>query len=360
MNHKLKHIFNQFQVVAKFMDFCELNSGHINDTYFIQTAQKPNYVLQKINGTVFKNAKQLISNKVLVSKYLQEKNVHLPLHKLQKKVLCFVVSKRGSYFYKDTLGDYWNLSIFIENSITYERTPNSKIAFEAGKATGEFLALTKDFDVKKLNDILPNFHSVNKRFLEFKDALDNTTVERKKQAKKLIAFANFHLEEMLELDHAIRDKIVPLRLTHNDTKISNILFSKNQKSLCMIDTDTVMKGLLHFDYGDAIRTICNTLDEDSLEINKIEFNEEYFKKYTRGFLQELKENITLEELKYLPVSIKIMPFIMGLRFLTDFLNGNVYYKTAYKFHNFNRSQNQFTLVEKIKEKYSTIESFFKT
>lgn len=360
MDRKLERIFNQFQIATKFVSFQELNSGHINDTFLIKTTQRPNYVLQKLNGTVFKDAAKLIVNKVLISNHLQEKLVHLPVSEIQRKVLCFVASKKGDFFYKDVDGNYWNLSVFIEDSVTYEKTPNAAIAFEAGKATGNFLALTADFKAAELTPILPDFHSVSKRFLQFEEALAKASKERKKQAKELIDFSNSHITEMVALDDAIRLKKLPLRVTHSDTKISNILFSKEHKALCLIDTDTVMEGVIHFDYGDAIRTICNTSDEDCSDIHQIGFHFEYFKKYTEGFLQELKQSISSEELKYLSVSIQIMPFIMGLRFFTDFLHDDVYYKTSYEHHNFDRSKNQYTLVQKIKEKYSEIEAFIES
>lgn len=360
MNRKLERIFKQFQVVTEFVSFEELNAGHINDTFLIKTAQSPNYVLQKLNGAVFKDGDKLIANKFLISNHLQVKLAQLPFSEIQRRVLCFVASKTGDFFYQDAARNYWNLSVFIEDSITYEKTPNAEIAYEAGKATGIFLALTADFKADKLTSILPDFHSVSKRFLQFKEALGNTSEERKEQAKELIDFTNSYIDEMLVLDTAIQLKKLPLRVTHNDTKISNILFSKDHKALCLIDTDTVMEGVIHFDYGDAIRTICNTSDEDCSEINKIEFHFEYFKKYTMGFSKELQQNISPEELKYLPISIQIMPFIMGLRFLTDYLSNDVYYKTNYEHHNFDRSKNQYTLVQKIKEKYSEIEDFIES
>ncbi|MDG2193818.1 MAG: aminoglycoside phosphotransferase family protein [Polaribacter sp.] len=360
MNHKLERIFKQFQSVAEFVSFEELNAGHINDTFLIKTAQSSNYVLQKLNGAVFKDGGKLIENKFLISKHLQRKFAQLSFSEIQRRVLCFVASKSGNFFYQDIEGNYWNLSVFIADSVTYEKTPNSEIAYEAGKATGNFLALTSDFNAAKLTPVLPDFHSVSKRFLQFKEALKNASKERKEQAKELIDFSNSNIAEMLVLDDAIRLKKLPLRVTHNDTKISNILFSKNNKALCLIDTDTVMEGVIHFDYGDAIRTICNTSDEDCSKTHQIGFNMDYFKRYTTGFLQELKDSITSEELQYLSVSIQIMPFIMGLRFLTDFLNNDVYYKTNYEQHNFDRSKNQYTLVQKIKEKYSEIDAFIES
>ncbi len=360
MTTLLKSIFNQFKVVSKFDRHVELNSGHINDTYLIKTKSLPNYILQRVNGNVFKDAAALITNKVLVSNFLQEQLIELPLVEIQRKVLSFVAVKNDDFFFKDAEGNYWNMTVFIEDSVTYEKTPNALIAFEAGKATGNFLALTSGFDVSKLTTVLPDFHSVKSRFSQFNTALSKASETRKEKGKELIFFVNENIEEMFQLDNALEKKLLPLRVTHNDTKISNILFTQEDKSLCLIDTDTVMEGLIHFDYGDAIRTICNTSDEDCSDVAAIDFNLEYFKNYTNGFFQEIRASITKEEVEYLPISIKILPFIMGLRFLTDFLNGDVYYKTNYAHHNLDRALNQFTLVEKINTNYLEIKTFIKS
>ena len=352
MEALLERVFNEFLVESKFKNHQELNSGHINDTYLIHTHSKPNYVLQRINGNVFSDAGNLVVNKVLVSDFLQSEYKNLPLLEVSKKVLCFVKTKDNAFFFKDEDENIWNLSIFIEDSITYLKTPNSEIAFEAGKATGLFLENTTNFDVTKLTDILPNFHSITSRYLQFKEALKNASKAKIAKTLDQIDFAEQHIEEMLQIDKAIEDNRIPLRLTHSDTKISNILFSED-KALCLIDTDTVMKGAIHFDYGDAIRTICNTADEDEKDLSLVDFNLEFFKSYTKGFFQELK-NITEEEIGYLPVSIKMMPYIMGLRFLTDFLNNNIYYKVGYENHNLDRAKNQFAYIESINKKYREV------
>jgi thiamine kinase-like enzyme len=352
MGDLLEHVFDKFQVLSKFKNHQELNSGHINDTYLIHTHSKPNYVLQRINGTVFSDAGNLVVNKVLVSDFLQSEYKDLPLEEVSKKVLCFVKTKDNAFFYKDEDHNIWNLSIFIEDSITYLKTPDSEIAYEAGKATGLFLENTANFDVNLLTDILPDFHSITSRYSQFKEALKNASKSNIDKTQEQINFVEQHVTEMLGVDKAIGSNKIPMRLTHSDTKISNILFSKN-KALCLIDTDTVMKGAIHFDYGDAIRTICNTADEDEKDISLVDFNLDFFKSYTKGFFQELK-NTTKEEKELLPLSIKMMPFIMGLRFLTDFLNNNIYYKVSYENHNLDRAKNQFAYIESINKKYTEV------
>jgi thiamine kinase-like enzyme len=355
----LKSIINKFEIQSEFESFQELNSGHINDTFLIKTKQKPQYVLQKINRTVFLKSKELIENKTFVSNHLQYKLKHLTQKEIQQKVLSFVKAKDNTFFYEDTEGDFWNASVFIEDSITYLKAKNNLIAFEAGKITGEFLELTKDIDITKITTILEDFHSVIIRHEQFKKALQNASEEKISQAKELIVFIEECIKEMLVIDEAIEQQKIPLRLTHNDTKISNILFSKHDKALCLIDTDTVMSGVLHFDYGDAIRTLCNTANEDEINIAKIEFNFEFFKSYTKGFFQECR-SVTKKEIDLLPISIKILPFIMGLRFLTDYLNNDVYFKTKHKKHNLDRATNQFTFVKKITNQFPEIVAFVQT
>lgn len=356
MDNILKSIINQFEIQSEFESFQELNSGHINDTFLIKTTHKPQYVLQKINKNVFPKAKELIANKICVSNHLQHKLKNLSQKEIQQKVLCFVKSKDSTFFYEDTDGNYWNASVFIENSITYLKAKNAQIAFEAGKITGAFLELTKDIDITKISTILEDFHSVTERYQQFKKALQNASEERINKSINLISFIENNINKMLVIDKAIVQNKLPLRLTHNDTKISNILFSKQNKALCLIDTDTVMPGVLHFDYGDAIRTLCNTADEDEIDINKIEFNFEYFKSYTEGFFSSFK-SVTKQEIDLLPISIKILPFIMGMRFLTDYLNNDLYFKTTHQTHNLERAKNQFVFVDKITNQSPEITAF---
>jgi thiamine kinase-like enzyme len=344
MQHLLEKIIDKFQIQSKFISYQELNSGHINDTYLIKTQHKPHYVLQRINGNVFRKTEELITNKVLVSNFLQGKLSQLTQDEIFKKVLCFVQAKDTTFFYKDDKGNYWNTTVLIENSITYH-------------TTGSFLEQTKEFDASELTNILPDFHSVSKRYLQLKEALKTTSKDKISNVKEHLDFIENHIDEMKTIDVAIENNQLELRLTHSDTKISNILFSESNKAICLIDTDTVMSGVLHFDYGDAIRTICNTADEDSKELETIDFNLEYFKSYSEGFLSELK-NIPKHEYDILPLSIKMMPFIMGIRFLTDYLNGNIYYKTNYNAHNLDRAIAQFTLMKKINEKSPQINDFF--
>jgi len=346
---KLQEIFKEFKHSNTFESYSELASGHINDTYLIKTDAAPNYVLQRINHGVFKDVPGLISNKVAVSKHLQKKLSHLSENELKRKVLAFVPIKDGSYYYVDNEGDFWNMMVFINDSITFETVHNTQIAYEGGKLIGDFLNLTSDFDASVLTEVIPKFHDMSFRFSQFENSLKVASEERLKDAKKCIDLVWSLKDEMHIIQHLKESGEIKLRVTHNDTKISNVLFDTNNKGLCVIDTDTIMPGVVHYDFGDAIRTICNSAAEDETDLGKVNFNLEYYNAYTKGFLEEVESALSPVEIKYLPLGAKTMIFIMAIRFLTDFLNGDIYYKTKYPEHNLDRSKNQLKLIESMSE-----------
>ncbi len=353
----LDAVFSQFITGSAFDSYTTLNYGHINDTYLVKSENGTQFVLQRINNNVFKEAEMLIKNKVQVSLHIQQKLANFSKSYIYQHVLSFVKTKSGNYYYVDTENCFWNLSYYIEESITYLKVPNSEIAYQAGLATADFLSMTADLSLNSIYTILPDFHSIDARYKQFLSALNIASSDKKSEASSLINFIYKQQSNMRILDFALANKEVPLRLTHNDTKISNILFDKKGMAICLIDTDTVMPGILHYDYADAIRTICNTADEDEADLSKVKFELGYFKSYTLGFSQKIKENCTLEEVNLLPKSLQVLPFIMGLRFLTDYLNDDIYYKTKYAKHNFDRAANQFTLVKEIQNNFAEIKAY---
>ncbi|MEZ5344254.1 MAG: phosphotransferase [Pyrinomonadaceae bacterium] len=343
----LENIFDQFEADGGFSGASELGTGHINDTYLIRTAGSGDYVLQRINHKVFPDVPGLVNNKVLISNHLREKLSFLPGGELQKRVLTFLPTKSGANFYVDHDGNHWNLTAHIDGSVSYERVTRKNIAYGAGRLFGEFLHLTTDFDASKLIDVIPDFHKMSVRFSQFDAALSAADKERIEKASELISFAQIHRSEMLTLENLINEGKIAIRATHNDTKISNALFTADDKPLCVIDTDTVMKGIILFDFGDAVRTICNTADEDEADISKVEFELSYFEGFANGFLEAFDGEITDAEAENLAFSAKVMTFIIGLRMLTDYLKNDIYFKTAYESHNLDRAKNQFKLVKEI-------------
>jgi Ser/Thr protein kinase RdoA (MazF antagonist) len=346
-SEKLKYIFGQFEHNSEFDSYKELASGHINDTYLIKTKEKPYFVLQRINNGVFKDVPGLIKNKVLISKHIKEKLKHLSPKKQSRRILRFYMTTSGDSYYRDDEGNYWNLMHFIDKSVTHETVPNEAIAYEGGRLLGQFLNLTSDFEASQLTEVIPKFHDMSFRYWEFEEAKKLASSERLDIAKHDIELVENAKEEMHILQHLKASGDIKLRVTHNDTKISNVLFNKHDKGLCVIDTDTVMPGIVHYDFGDAIRTICNTAAEDETNLDLVEFNVDYYNAFTKGFLKKMEKSLTPIELKYLPLGAKTMIFIIGLRFLTDFLNGDIYYKTKYSNHNLDRAKNQFKLLQSL-------------
>ena len=239
---------------------------------------------------------------------------------------------------------------FIDKSVTHMTVPNEDVAYQGGRLLGQFLTLTNDFDATTLTEVIPNFHDMPFRYRQFEEALAKADKARVEKAKPYIELVHNSKEEMHILQNLKESGEIKMRVTHNDTKISNILFNKKEKGLCLIDLDTVMPGIVHYDFGDAIRTSCNTAAEDETNLDLVEFNLDYYNAYTKGFLKNMGDSLTPIELKYLPLGAKTMIFIIGLRFLTDYLNGDIYFKTKYDDHNLDRAKNQFKLLQSLSEK----------
>lgn len=351
MLNKLNSIYTYFKKDDNIVWYKQLASGHINDTYLIKTEKNSFFILQQINNGVFKDVPGLINNKVLISNHLQSKNGHLSKKELKRKVLSFVKTLKGFNYHIDNVGNYWNMMIYISDSVTYDTVSDEEVAYEGGKLMGDFLNQTSDFDTDSLVVVIPKFHDMSFRFSQFNEALFTASDKRLVQAKKYINLVNELKDEMHIIENLKASGAIKIRVTHNDTKISNILFDSNKKGLCVIDTDTVMPGIVHYDFGDAIRTICNTAAEDEKDLSKVSFNLNYYKAYVKGFLQKMEPELSSLEIQYLPLAAKTMIFIMGLRFLTDYLNNDTYYKTSYTEHNLDRSKNQFKLIESLTSQY---------
>jgi len=343
-------IFNEFDHQFNYKSHSELNSGHINDTFLIKTDGNTNYILQRINQVVFKDVPGLVNNKVLTSNHIRSKCPNASDEVLNKIVLSFIKEKNSNSYYHKEGVNFWNVMIFIDNSVTHEIVKDKEIAYEGGKLLGDFLNLTSDFDSSQLIDVIPNFHNMAFRFKQYASSIQSASKIRLTKAADYIQIVTDLKEEMHILQNLKDAGEIPIRVTHNDTKISNSLFTQENKGICMIDTDTVMPGIIHYDFGDAIRTICNTAAEDETDLSKVEFNLDYYKAYEKGFLEKTKDTLTEKELKYLPLAAKTMIFIMALRFLTDYLNNDIYYKTNYQDHNLDRAKNQFKLIESFSKK----------
>ncbi len=344
----LKHICKQFKIESEVTSVSELNSGFINDTYLVKTSSGSKYVLQRISTVVFKDVENVIENKVLVSE-------HLSKSKSDYKVVRFIKTLSEAAYFKGKDSSYWNLMIYISDSVTHDVATNTLLVEEAGKLYGDFIIQAADLDMDKLVETLPDFHSIPWRYKQFDEALKNAKEETKTKAKDDIEFVIKCREEMHELSQLKDNNEFPIRVTHNDAKLGNILFDKNDKGLAVIDLDTVMPGIVAFDFGDSIRSICTTTAEDDTNLEATRINLDFYEAFCKGFAETTKHILTSTEIKYLPLGAKTITFIMGLRILTDYLNGNIYYKVDYDTHNLVRAKNQFKLVKSIQENYKTMQ-----
>jgi Ser/Thr protein kinase RdoA (MazF antagonist) len=348
-------ILRKFRIDGNVKNAYPYGSGHINDSYKVLTNDK-NYLLQRINHEVFKDVRGLTSNISKVSDHLAEKLARKGSH---MQILFAIRTLNGEFIYKDDNENYWRVFDFIESSKSYNRVDNPELAYEGGKAYGWFINMLNDFPVNTLFDTIPRFHDMNFRLGNFLKAVKSNPAGRAGEVGKEIEFINQRAEEMKLVINLGREGKIPVRVTHNDTKINNVLFDQEGKAICVIDLDTVMPGYVHYDFGDAIRTFTNTADEDEKDLAKVSISLPLFEAFTKGFLSETKSILTDTEIEYLVLSARMMTFIIGLRFLTDYIEGDVYYKTHYPGHNLTRAKVQFKLIESMEAQMNLMEEIIR-
>ncbi len=346
----IREIFNQFKTSGSWESSAEFGSGHIHKTWLIRTAEEdqPDYILQKINHNVFPPVAEMMENIRKVTGHIIEKI----RPGTNRTVLEIIETTRGSTFYNDTLGDYWRMYYRIEPGISYDTVPNNKVAGEAGKAFGQFIGDLRDMPVDEIFPVIPGFNSMELRYNQFINALEQDPLNRAAEVKKEIDYVYDRIENMMTICLLEKEGKIPVRITHNDTKLNNVLFSNDDKAVAVIDLDTVMPGLVLYDFGDTIRTAASTGAEDEADLSAISFSIEVLKAYSEGFLEKTAPFLNRAEIEYLALSAQYMTFIMGLRFLTDYIAGDVYYLIKYPDQNLRRCRAQFRLMECMRDKYN--------
>ena len=347
MERNIKKIVSNFRIKGDFVDFEKVTTGHINDSYYIKTnsTDHPGYFLQWINNYIFKDVDGLMNNITAVTHHLAEKLAAHP--ELAFKVLEIIPTLQGDKYYLQAEGHFWRLYKFIDNSHGYDVVENTDIAYEGGKAFGIFMSLLADLPADRLSETIPDFHNMEKRLGTFYNSLKANPVDRAKDIPTEIEFVKKRSEQMLAIPALIKSGKLPMRITHNDTKFNNILFDTSNHAMCIVDLDTVMPGSVLFDFGDAIRTGANTAAEDEKDLSKVDINIPIYEAYTQGFIKSTLHTLTQVEIDNLAFSARFMTFIIGLRFLTDFLDGDPYFRTHYPEHNLVRARVQFRLVEQM-------------
>jgi thiamine kinase-like enzyme len=350
VKNQFREIFSQFNTSGTLSDAAPTGSGHIHSTFLLRTTEPeaPDYILQKINHKVFQDEDLLMNNIQRVTQYLQKKSNS----KVGFSVVEMVRTRNNQNYLADAHGNFWRMFLNVPGSLSYDSVPNPAIACEAGKAYGHFLFSLHDFPVQTLQPVIPEFHSLAKRFRDFENAVEKDTVNRKSEVNSEIDLVYSQIDEMKIIPELEQQGKFPLRLTHNDTKINNVLFNAQGQAICVIDLDTVMPGLSLYDFGDAIRTAAVTAPEDEQDLSKMEIDLQIFEAFTKGFLEKTHAILTADELDYLAFSCRYITFIQGMRFLTDYLEGDKYYKTSFENHNLVRARAQFKLAESMRENYA--------
>jgi len=328
--------------------------GHINTTYRIKISPSE-YILQKINSDIFKNVPQLMENIMSVTDHLRKKITERGGDPA-RETIKFSLAKSGLPYVKTDDGNYFRLYKFIDDVDTYQMVENKEQFYSAARAFGRFQNDLADFDAKKLSETIPDFHNTQKRLENLKNAILSDKAGRKKDVMAEIEFALARENEAKIIVDSIKKGEVPIRVTHNDTKLNNVLFKKGKnEALCVIDLDTVMPGSLLYDFGDSVRFGASSAVEDETDLNRVYCDLELFSAFSKGFLMETGKSMTKKELELLAFSAKLMTFECGIRFLTDYLEGDTYFKIHKPDHNLERARNQLKLVADMENKMSEME-----
>lgn len=336
---KISLVLTQFGFKREDCQVSPLGNGLINSTYLVQI-DKQNFVLQCLNQQVFKAPKQVTNNADLISAHLQKKheNNNYPL-----TPVCQIASIDNKNHVKIE-GQYWRALHYIPHSYTLETITNLDQASSVAKAFAQFTSALSDFDSKKIAEIIPNFHDLSNRVTQLHQAMENTSASLLLSAKTELEFIQSQSEFIESIVKTTAT--LPLHVTHNDTKINNLLFSKvTNNPIAVIDLDTCMPGYLMHDFGDMVRTCCISIAEDSTELDKMVIDFDMLAILTQGYIEGFNGLLSAQEQNSLFLGIKLMPFMLSIRFLTDFLNGDKYFKTGYATHNLDRTKNQLHLYQ---------------
>jgi hypothetical protein len=349
LRHDIRSVARKFQIFADFQSAEPYGSGHINDTYaatYLQGGMPIRYLHQRINTNIFKNVVALMENIQRVTDHLRGKLAGQ--QDVTRRTLTLVPANDGKSHYIDPQGDCWRTYMFIENARSYDAVESPKQAFEAAKAFGQFQGLLADLPAPRLLDTIPDFHNTPKRFAALEKAIEADVANRAGLAKAEIEFALNRKPITSRLLDLAAQGILPERTTHNDTKFNNVMLDDTtQEGICVIDLDTVMPGLALYDFGDMVRTTTSPALEDEKDLSKVCMQFPMFEALVRGYLASAGDVLNCAEKEHLAFSGKLISFEIGIRFLADFLAGDVYFKVHREGHNLDRCRTQFKLVESI-------------
>lgn len=344
---KVESVARCFDLSGKVIGVERFGSGHINDTFrLLMQNSSSSYLLQRINHHIFPDVEGLMYNIELVTAHLKMV-LKQEVEDVDKHSLTIIPAKDGKNFVKDEYGDYWRVFILLEGTKSYDIVETEKQAFSGGMAFGKFQKQLSTLDAKRLKEILPNFHNIDFRLSNLRKAVSENKGSRLEEVTPILDYIFERENRMRSIIRMAENNEIPLRITHNDTKFNNVLLDKDDNVQCVIDLDTVMPGYIAYDFGDAIRTIINSAAEDEKDVEKVTLNVPLFKAYTEGYFSEAKDFLTAREIESLWYGVLLLPYMQAVRFLTDYIDGDLYYKIQYPEHNLVRTNTQIKLVKEL-------------
>ncbi len=353
MHNRLKEIALQFDIKGKIEAIESLGEGFINDTLIVRTGEgTPDYILQRKNKAIFPDVPAMMENIRKVTAHIRG-IVEAEGGDITREVMTIVPTHDGKYYFIDEDGEYWTVSVFISDTIAYNKADSPELARKGGEGIGKFQAQLTDF-TEPLAETIKGFHNIRHRFIQWDEAVCRDAAGRVAELKEEISWIESRREEMMAFWSKVESGEIPTRVTHNDTKINNILFDKNGEVLCAIDLDTVMSSTALNDFGDAIRSYTNTGDEDDKDLSRVSMSLDMFRAYAEGYLKYRANQLVPSELSNLAFSAKYITFEQVLRFLMDYIDGDTYYKIKYPDHNLVRTRAQYKLLLSMEEQYDAM------
>ncbi len=354
----LDSAINAYDLDSEVVGALNFGHGHVNNTICIYTQEQSGvckrYILQRLSTKAFKNPSQLMENICGVTDYLRE-IIKQKNGDIERETLTVIRTKKGEPLFTDEEGRAWRLYTFIEDAKTYDIVDTPELFYTSGKAFGNFQRLLTNYPAHTLHETITDFHHTVKRLEKLETAIKEDKLNRVKDAKEEIGFALARREDCGLALKALNEGILPLRVTHNDTKLNNVMIdNESGEGICVIDLDTVMPGLSINDFGDSIRFGANNCAEDEKDLNKVNFDLDLFDIYAKGFLEGCGDTLTKAEIEYLPLGAKLMTLECGIRFLTDYLEGDVYFKTTRDGQNLDRARTQFKLVSDMENEWENM------
>ena len=362
-DYNLSELINAFTFEGEFAEAKRINDGHINNTFvfnFKDGDKLHRYLVQELNTNIFRNPVGVMGNIAGVTRFLREK-VIAEGGDPERECLYVYGTKDGKDYYIDGEGRFWRCFNFIYDAHSVQTIENPEVFAASGKAFGKFQCMLADYPGETLVETIPNFHNTVSRFADFKKAVEDNLSGRKDTCKEETEFILKREPDCSILVDLLEKGELPLRVTHNDTKLNNVMFDNaTNEGICVVDLDTVMPGLSLYDFGDAIRFGASTAAEDEKDLDKVHFSPEYFAAYAEGYLSEAGKSLTKKEIEYLPFSSKLMTLECGMRFLGDYINGDTYFKTEYPEHNLVRARTQLKLVEEMEQQMDNMKAIVKS